>query len=100
MLKRLSFIIVLVVLGGCVIQPSYRAQQVLPAYPEMVVDCTFLGGVTGTNDLAYTEYGKQQAKFQALDEAAQLGGTHIVWTELTDKIRPTAQGRVYRCEDY
>lgn len=99
MVRRLGFLCLLVFLTGCVLKPSYRAQQIRPAYPEMVVDCTLLGGVTGTSDIAYTEYGLQKAKYEALDKAAQLGATHIVWTELTDKIRATAQGRAYRCED-
>lgn len=100
MYKTLVVALMLFMVGGCVLKPSYRAQQVRPAYPEMVVDCTFLGGVTGTSDLAYTEYGLQKARYSALDKAAQLGATHIVWVELDDKIRATAQGRAYRCEDY
>lgn len=89
-----------VMLVSCALEPSYRAQQIRPAYPEMVTECVFLGGVTGTSDLLYTDLGKQKAKYRALDEAAKLGGTHIVWTELSQSAEPTAQGRVYRCSDF
>ncbi len=84
---------------GCAIEPSYRAKLVRPAYPEMVTECVFLGGVTATSDLIYTPLGKQKAKYKALDEAAQLGATHIVWVELSQAVQPTAKGRIYRCDE-
>lgn len=96
---RVLTVLGLLVLGGCAIEPSYRAQAIRPAYPEMVTECVFLGGVTATSDLVYSELGKQRAKYQAMDEAAQLGATHIVWVELSQKVRPLAKGRAYRCDD-
>ncbi len=82
---------------GCALEPSYRGSQVKPAYPEMVVECSLLGGVTGQNDLAYTAYGLQKARYHAMDEAAKLGATHIVWEDLKQGIQPTAVGKAYRC---
>lgn len=95
---RVLSILALVTLAGCAIEPSYRAQAVRPAYPEMVTECVFLGGVTSTSDLVYTELGMQRAKYKALDEAAQLGATHIVWVDLSKAVQPTAKGRAYRCD--
>ena len=86
-------------LAGCAYEPSYRARYVRPAYPEMVVDCTFVGGVTGTSHLAYTPLGQQKAKYHAMDEAAKLGATHIVWVDLSQQAVPTAKGRAYICDE-
>ncbi|MBS0287638.1 MAG: hypothetical protein JSR17_10100 [Proteobacteria bacterium] len=91
-------------LWGCAIEPSQRAQRILPAYPEMVSNCALLGGVTGTAPTLALPIGEQYARYQALDEAAALGATHIVWTDTTaglvplDKFAPTAQGRAYYCD--
>lgn len=99
MLKPFIIGLAFLAVAGCAIEPSYRAKYIRPAYPEMVTDCVFLGGVTASSDLSYTPLGKQRAKFMALDEAAQLGATHIVWIDLSQGPRPTAKGRAYRCEE-
>ena len=89
---------------GCAIEPSQRAQRIIPAYPEMVADCALLGGVTGISPVLAIPIGEQYARYQALDEAAQLGATHIVWTDTTagilplENFRPSAQGRAYYCD--
>lgn len=83
--------------SGCAIEPSYRAQKVQPAFPAMVSDCLLLGGVSGTSDLSYLPMGKQLAKYRAMDEAAKLGATHIVWTDIQSHLYPYAKGRAYQC---
>jgi hypothetical protein len=96
MVKRSAILICCLSMAGCAIEPSQRAQRVLPAYPEMVTNCAFLGGVTGTTKML--PYGPQYAKFKAQDEAAELGATHIVWQQITNDPRPVASGRAYYCD--
>jgi hypothetical protein len=103
-IKGLLIISLATTLLGCAIEPSQRAQRIIPAYPEMVSNCALLGGVTGIAPVLAMPIGEQYAKYQALDEAAQLGATHIVWTDTTagivplDNFRATAQGRAYYCD--
>jgi hypothetical protein len=96
---RVLLCMCLCLLASCALEPSYRAQQVKPAYPAMVTSCTFLGGVTGGSDIPFIAYGEQAARYQALDAAAQLGATHIVWTDLKQGTKALAIGRAYRCEE-
>ncbi|HRE31426.1 MAG TPA: hypothetical protein PLD88_05565 [Candidatus Berkiella sp.] len=99
-LQRVLITSVVAGLMGCVaIEPSQRAQRVIPAYPEMVAKCSFLGGVTGCSQMiGMPPLGEQLARFQALDEAAKLGATHIVWTDIYGGLSPTANGRAYYCD--
>ena len=87
----------LLLLSGCALEPSYQAQQIQPAYPPMVTDCTYLGGVSGVSKIPLLAVGSQSARYQALDEAAKLGATHVVWTEAKAGVQATAQGHAYRC---
>lgn len=84
-------------LSGCAFEPTYRGQKVHPAYPEMVKNCEFIGEVTGCSNYSYTPFGRQFAKYRAMDEAGRIGATHIVWEAMTTGVHPTAYGRAYRC---
>lgn len=98
MYKGLYFISLLV-LSACALEPSYRATRVMPAYPPMVAECTFLGGVVGESSIPFLDYGEQEARYQALDQAANIGATHVVWTERTKSWKVQIAGRAYRCEE-
>ena len=93
------WIVMLALLGltACAIEPSYQAQQVQPAYPPMVADCTYLGGVAGVSKIPWLNQGQQAARYQALDEAAKLGATHVVWTQAHSGFQASARGHAYRC---
>ncbi len=91
----LSFLL----LSACALEPSYRAQAIKPAYPPMVVDCQFLGVVDGQSNISFIDYGEQEARYQALDKAARVGATHVVWTEMQKGAKPHVQGKIYRCID-
>lgn len=84
-------------LSGCAFEPTYRGQKIHPAYPEMVEQCAFVGEVTGESHFSYTPFGRQFAKYRAMDEAGRIGATHIVWEAMTSGVHPTAYGRAYRC---
>lgn len=83
---------------GCAIEPTQRAQRIIPAYPETVSDCALLGGVNGNSLIAALPVGEQVARYRALDEAASLGATHIVWTVTSNGLIPLAEGRAYYCD--
>lgn len=84
-------------ISGCAFEPTYRGQKIHPAYPEMVKSCEFVGEVIGCSNYSYTPFGRQFAKYRALDEAARIGATHIVWEAMTSGVHPTAYGRAYYC---
>lgn len=93
------FTLLVLCINGCaVVEPTQQAQRILPAYPEMVTDCAFLGAVTGDSAMPFLPTSEQIAKFRALDDAADLGATHIVWVATTNGLRPSAQGRAYYCD--
>ncbi len=102
--KGLLIFSLVTTLWGCALEPSQRAQRILSAYPEMVTNCVLVGGVTGNAPILAIPVGEQYARYQAMDEAAGLGATHIVWTDTTagivplDKFAPSAQGRAYYCD--
>jgi len=88
-----------IALVGCAIEPSQRAQRIRPAYPEMVAKCEFLGGVTGKSSFMIgVPLTEQVARYQAMDEAAKIGATHLVWGDVTGAPIPTAFGRAYYCD--
>ena len=88
-----------VAISGCVIEPSDRAKRVQVAMSEMVTDCSFVGEVCGTSKLSLVPQGEQLSRYRALDQAARLGATHVVWDNSQNKITNYAvSGRAYYCD--
>jgi hypothetical protein len=66
----------------------------------MVAGCTFLGQVQGSSgwgNLAASQ-GMENARNEAQEQAAELGATHVVWSNVSGGYSPYATGRAYRCE--
>ena len=85
--------------SGCTTVPSVAAQRVKVADPAEVMACTLVADVQGSSgwgNLAAST-GMQNAKNEALDQAAAAGATHIVWTNIAGGYSPFATGRAYRC---
>lgn len=84
---------------GCASKPTPRAAKVRVATAAEVKKCEFLGRVSGSSahEGYGLVYGRDKAKNDALDVAAALGATHVVWIEVTDGLNPTATARAYRC---
>ena len=86
---------------GCAsISPT--AAKIKEAGKDSVSGCKYLGEVTGTSKVGSESAvlyhtGKDNAKKDALEKAAQLGGTHIVWRSLIDARPIVAIGEVYQC---
>jgi len=95
--KGVSVVGLGLLLTACVVTPTNRAATIQVTVKERVRACEFLGGVYGEASLPYLAAGQEMAKNQALDEAAFLNATHVVWTQYESGWRPYAAGRAYRC---
>lgn len=99
---RLQLIGLLLVssLSGCAVAPSTSAQRVKIADASEVTECKFvtdIHGSSGWGNLAAST-GMQNAKNEALEQAASSGGTHVVWTSVVGGYGPFATGKAYRCD--
>jgi hypothetical protein len=96
----LLFVLLLAMSGCASLSPS--AAKIKEAGKETVSECKYLGEVTGTSDVGSVsevlyQTGKDNAKKEALEKAAQLGGTHIVCRPLIDARPIIAVCDVYLC---
>src|SRR5512139_1032288 len=94
-------IVLLLVMSGCA-SLSPAAAKIKEAGKENVSECKYLGEVTGTSKVgtesaALYHTGKDNAKKDALEKAAKLGGTHIVWRPLIEARPIIAICDVYLC---
>jgi hypothetical protein len=93
--------VLLAVTSGCAsISPA--AAKIREADKASVSGCKHLGEVTGTSAVGTESAvlyhtGKDNAKKDALEKAAQLGGTHVVWRPLIDARPIIAVCDVYLC---
>jgi hypothetical protein len=88
-------------ISGCAsISPA--AAKIRESGKDAVSGCKYLGEVTGTSAVGTESAvlyhtGKDNAKKDALEKAAQLGGTHVVWRPLIDARPIIAVCDVYLC---
>lgn len=99
-MKRLVLILcIMFLLAACAASP--RARGIQEADDYRVANCTFLGSVkasSGWGGCLCQSVGYSSAKNQALNKAAKLGATHIVWTNLESGFwGANASGRAYVC---
>src|SRR5512139_2440198 len=96
--------VLLLVMSGCATTHSPAASKIKEAGKETVSECKYLGEVTGTSNVGSESAvlyhtGKDRAKSDALEKAAKLGGTHIVWHPLIEARPIVAICDVYLCGD-
>jgi hypothetical protein len=60
--------------------------------------CTLVGQVYGTSSFAFLAMGVEMAKDKAKAQAAEIGATHVVWTEIDSVGLPHALGKAYYCK--
>lgn len=85
---------------GCATTLSPSATKILDADAKMVDGCTYVGDVHGSSgwgNLAAST-GIQNAKNEAVEKAAALGATHILWTNISGGYSPYVSGCAYRCK--
>lgn len=94
-------IVLLAFLAGCVYQPSKESLVIKQVPEEQVQACHYLGNVFGTS--GYTnlalDFGEQNARNEALNRAANLGATHVVWQGITKEWNTdvSVAAGAYRC---
>lgn len=87
-----------IILVGCAVAPTERGRVIISAYPEMVSSCSLLGTVVGKSKLNWFTQGYLAAKYRALDEAARIGATHIVWGRTASNYVMQVEGDAYYCD--
>jgi hypothetical protein len=81
---------------ACATTPSPLAQRVKVVDAEEVSTCrpvTDIRGASGWGWL-FASTATRNAKTEALEQAASVGATHVVWTSVA---RGSATGKAYRC---
>ena len=91
-------------LSGCATALTHEAAritQVNDSERSQVKDCKTMGEVMGTSSYGgffMQEAGKNYAKNQAMNEAANMGATHVVWTTAQGGFfGGSAYGVAYKC---
>lgn len=86
-------------LCGCATGRSAAASRVQEADSNMVAGCTYVAEVSGTSGWGglAASTGIENAKNQALEQAARKGATHVVWNALAGGMGPSVSGKAYRC---
>jgi hypothetical protein len=97
-----SLLILLLAMPGCAsLSPSLSpgAAKIQEVEKTSVSTCKYLGEVIGTSKAGNVVYqvGKDRARYDALEKAAKLGGTHIVWFKALESYPIKAIGDVYLC---
>jgi len=93
--------VALFVMSGCA-SLSPAAANIKESAKETVSGCKYLGEVTGTSTVGSNasilyHTGEDRAKSAALENAAKLGGTHIVWRSYIEAVPAIARCDVYSC---
>ena len=101
-MKRLAFLgLIISLLSSCAATP--KAKGIQEADSPVVANCKFLGSVHAASmwgGCLCQGVGFSSAKNQALNKAAKLGATHIVWMHLETGLGGGfASGRAYHCAD-
>ena len=86
---------------GCATGRSATATRIQEADSNMVAGCTYLGEVSGTSGWGglAASTGIENAKNQALEQAAKKGATHVMWNNLAGGWGPSVSGKAYRCPE-
>lgn len=84
---------------ACTTTLSGPARKVAITDDREVANCRMLGevhGSSGWGNLAASA-GMENAKNEALEQAAALGATHVTFTNVAGGYSPYATGKAYRC---
>lgn len=93
------FGVITMVVSACATTPSPKANTVQDADQQSVVNCKFVGSVSGTSGWGNiaASAGINNAKNEAREQAAQLNATHIVWLSVAGGYGPAVSGNAYIC---
>lgn len=91
---------------GCAYELSEQAKTIKEAdlvkeiHEGRVKGCAKIGEVKARNDILVGTVGylgRRDAYVDAMEQAAKLGGTHIIWDEEGTNLVSLYSGRVYKC---
>ena len=80
---------------SCTGHLSPKAESLIETTRDRVLECKYLGIVQGRSGwgMAMAEVGRRNAKIEAMEQAASLGATHVVWEEPSRNVwSPTSWG--------
>jgi len=96
-----SGLAVALALAGCATAPTPSPTAIVEADRDAVAGCRYLGNVTGRAATGATrgqEVESNTARFKALEQAALLRATHVVWIMGNTTGDPArAEAEAYRC---
>jgi hypothetical protein len=98
-IPRVAALLACVSLSSCATTLSTAARGIVPADDKMVADCKFVGDVQGSSGFGNVaaSVGMENAKNEALEKAAKLGATHVVFVTVSGGYSPYATGKAYKC---
>jgi hypothetical protein len=98
-MRKLLLLLCVLSLAACAASP--KAKGIQEADSQMVADCISLGSVeaySGWGGCLCQGVGSSSAKNQALNKAAKLDATHIVWSDQKSGFMGAKfTGQAYRC---
>lgn len=84
-------------LAGCLTTRSPAAARIKEADNAMVAGCTYVGEVYGSDQNSPADVGMENAKTEALEQAASKRATHVVWNALVASEHTSVSGKAYLC---
>lgn len=96
-LKIISLAYVIIGLSGCFYVPTRRTQKIIEVHDTPPNGCLLLGEVQGRSAYPLLAVGLEVAKSKAKSQAADLGATHVFWSDMDSNLRSQVFGRAYRC---
>ena len=98
-MKHLTIITAALLLTACATTLSEKARSVKLADINIVKECQLLNTVEGSSSVSglMVSQGIQNARNEAIENAAELGATHIVITESIGGSVPYVAGNAYNC---
>jgi len=78
---------------------SVRAAKIADADEASVAGCEFVGQVKGSSGWGTlaASTGMEKARSEAMENAAKLGATDIVWRSVSGSYSPYVSGQAYVC---
>jgi len=97
--QSLLLIITFSFISSCSSTASLAAMEIKPAEQKSMGSCAYLGDVQGSSGFGglAASQGMKNAKIEAKEDAAKIGATHIVWSNIAGGYSPSAFGKAYKC---
>ena len=95
---RKFFMILSLCLSGCVYYPNNQAKMIVESSAREIRPCQLLGQVYGeSKGMFFLSAGLEIAKDTAKTQVAELGGSHVFWTDVNIASSPYVVGQAFSC---